>query len=104
MSHLGGEDFDNRMVNHFIEEFQRKHKKDLSQNEGAVRRLRTASCGVPQIEVTFDIDANGILNESAVNKSSGKQKKITITNDKGQLSKEEIDRMVSDAEKFKAVS
>merc|ERR1711939_1162911 len=58
--------------------------------------------GVPQIEVTFDIDANGILNVSAVDKSSGKQNKITITNDKGRLSKEEIERMVSDAEKFKA--
>merc|ERR1712010_125733 len=58
--------------------------------------------GVPQIEVTFDIDANGILNVSAMDKSSGKQNKITITNDKGRLSKEEIERMVNDAEKFKA--
>ena len=41
-THLGGEDFDNRMVNHFIEEFKRKHKKDISQNKRAVRRLRTA--------------------------------------------------------------
>merc|ERR1712172_403378 len=58
--------------------------------------------GVPQIEVTFDIDANGILNVSACDKSTGKQNKITITNDKGRLSKEDIERMVSDAEKFKA--
>ena len=57
--------------------------------------------GTPQIEVTFDVDANGILNVSAVDKASGKQEKITITNDKGRLSKEEIDRMVNDAEKFK---
>ena len=79
--------------------------------------------GVPQIEVTFDIDANGtkkelifnvliylkinlcflkgILNVSAVDKSTGKANKITITNDKGRLSKDEIDRMVSDAERFK---
>ncbi|XP_072115383.1 heat shock cognate 71 kDa protein-like [Mobula birostris] len=57
--------------------------------------------GVPQIEVTFDIDANGILNVSAVDKSTGKTNKITITNDKGRLSKEEIDRMVQDAEKYK---
>ena len=57
--------------------------------------------GVPQIQVTFDIDANGILNVSACNKSTGKQSKITITNDKGSLSKEEIERMVNDAEKFK---
>merc|ERR1712203_968578 len=58
--------------------------------------------GVPQIEVTFDIDANGILNVSASDKSTGKMGKITITNDKGRLSKEEIERMVNDAEKFKA--
>lgn len=57
--------------------------------------------GVPQIEVTFDIDANGILNVSAVDKSTGKENKITITNDKGRLSKEEIERMVKDAERFK---
>merc|ERR1712040_17227 len=58
--------------------------------------------GVPQIEVTFDVDANGILNVSACDKSTGKSQKITITNDKGRLSKEEIERMVNDAEKFKA--
>merc|ERR1719192_512018 len=58
--------------------------------------------GVPQIEVTFDIDANGILNVSAADKSTGKQNKITITNDKGRLSKDEIEKMVTDAEKFKA--
>jgi len=57
--------------------------------------------GVPQIEVTFDIDANGIMNVTACDKSTGKENKITITNDKGRLSKEDIDRMVSDAEKFK---
>ncbi|WBW75505.1 Hsp70 family heat shock protein Ssa2 [Schizosaccharomyces osmophilus] len=58
--------------------------------------------GVPQIEVTFDVDANGILNVSALEKGTGKTQKITITNDKGRLSKEEIDRMVADAEKYKA--
>ncbi|XP_018411968.1 PREDICTED: heat shock-related 70 kDa protein 2 isoform X4 [Nanorana parkeri] len=57
--------------------------------------------GVPQIEVTFDIDANGILNVTAADKSTGKENKITITNDKGRLSKEDIDRMVNDAEKYK---
>ncbi|XP_076437356.1 heat shock 70 kDa protein cognate 4 isoform X2 [Babylonia areolata] len=57
--------------------------------------------GVPQIEVTFDIDANGILNVSACDKSTGKENKITITNDKGRLSKEEIEKMVNDAEKYK---
>lgn len=57
--------------------------------------------GVPQIEVTFDIDANGILNVSAVEKGTGKTNKITITNDKGRLSKEEIERMLAEAEKYK---
>jgi L1 cell adhesion molecule like protein len=57
--------------------------------------------GVPQIEVSFDIDANGILNVSALEKSSGKSNNIVITNDKGRLSKEEIDRMVEEAEKYK---
>ena len=57
--------------------------------------------GVPQIEVTFDIDANGILNVSALEKGTGKTNKITIKNEKGRLSKEEIERMVSDAEKYK---
>merc|ERR1712012_340959 len=58
--------------------------------------------GVPQIEVTLDIDVNGILNVSAVDKSTNKGNKITITNDQGRLSKEDIERMVNDAEKFKA--
>merc|ERR1712153_216096 len=58
--------------------------------------------GVPQIEVTFDIDANGILNVSAADKAGGKSEKITITNDKGRLSSEDIEKMVADAEKFKA--
>ena len=57
--------------------------------------------GVPQVEVTFDIDANGILNVSAADKTTGKSSRITITNDKGRLSKEEIDRMVDEAEKYK---
>lgn len=57
--------------------------------------------GVPQIEVSFDIDANGILSVSAVEKGTGKQSNITIQNDKGRLSKEDIERMVADAEKFK---
>merc|ERR1712078_174202 len=58
--------------------------------------------GVPQIEVTFDIDANGILNGSAQDKSTGKVNQITITNEKGRLSQADIDRMVSEAEKYAA--
>merc|ERR1712198_54914 len=58
--------------------------------------------GTPQIEVTFGVDANGILNVSAVEKGSGKVEKITITNDKGRLSNEEIEKMVEESEKFKA--
>ena len=57
--------------------------------------------GVPQIEVTFDIDANGILNVSAKDNSTGITNKITINNDRNRLSKEDIDRMVNEAEKFK---
>ncbi|CAI5460694.1 unnamed protein product [Closterium sp. Yama58-4] len=57
--------------------------------------------GVPQITVTFDIDANGILNVSAEDKTTGQKNKITITNDKGRLSKEEIERMLEEAEKYK---
>ncbi|CAD6267375.1 unnamed protein product [Miscanthus lutarioriparius] len=58
--------------------------------------------GVPQITVCFDIDANGILNVSAEDKTTGQKNKITITNDKGRLSKEEIEKMVQDAEKYKS--
>lgn len=57
--------------------------------------------GQPQIDVTFDVDTNGILNVHAVEKSTGKEQKITITNDKGRLTPEEIERMIQEAEKFK---
>jgi len=57
--------------------------------------------GVPQIEVTFDLDANGILNVAAQDKSTGNKNKITITNDKGRLTKEQIEQMIRDAEKYK---
>jgi len=56
--------------------------------------------GVPQIEVSFDLDANGILKVTAGDKGTGKAESITITNDKGRLSQEEIDRMVAEAEQF----
>lgn len=58
--------------------------------------------GVPQINVAFDIDANGILNVLAEDNTVGVKNKITITNDKGRLSKDEIEKMVKDAEKYKA--
>jgi len=57
--------------------------------------------GTPQIEVTFDIDANGIMNVSALEKGTGKTSKITISNDGSRLSKEDIQKMVNDAEKYK---
>ncbi|THU82942.1 heat shock protein 70 [Dendrothele bispora CBS 962.96] len=64
--------------------------------------LPPAPRATPNIEVTFDLDANGILNVSAEDKTTGKSNRITITNDKGRLTKKEIERMVSDAEKYKA--
>ena len=65
--------------------------------------ISLAPCDVPQIEVTFDIDANGILNVTASDETTGKSNRITITNDKGRLSKEEIERMVQEAEKYKTI-
>lgn len=60
-----------------------------------------ASRGVPKIDVTFDIDANGILNVSALESSTGKSKRITIKNDKGRLSQKDIERMLAEAEQYK---
>lgn len=57
--------------------------------------------GTPQIEVTFEIDENGIMNVSAMDKGTSKNAKITITNNKGRLSKEEIEKLIKDAEKYK---
>merc|ERR1712007_203144 len=56
--------------------------------------------GTPQIEVVFEVDSNGILNVSAEDKGTGKSEKITITNDKGRLTEEEIEKMVREAEEF----
>lgn len=61
-----------------------------------------AKRGVPQIEVTFDIDANSILHVTACEKGTGKTEKITINNDKGRLSEEDVEKMVKEAEQFKA--
>ena len=66
-----------------------------------LRGLPPMPRGTPQIEITYDVDANGILQVSAVEKSSGKAEKITITNQSSRLSKEDIEKMVKDAEKFK---
>jgi L1 cell adhesion molecule like protein len=85
-----------------VYEGERKQTKDnhlLGKFE--LTGIPPAPRGVPQIEVTFDMDANGILNVSALDKTTGRSNRITITNDKGRLSKEEIERMVNDAEKFK---
>ncbi|KAI0309100.1 Hsp70 protein-domain-containing protein [Amylostereum chailletii] len=153
-THLGGEDFDNRLVNHFVQEFKlvhqtsgpppssyrlrvcqahsrqtsietdslfeginfytslaRAHFEELCQDlfrsilEPVEKALRDSKLDkinkIVLIEVTFDIDANRILNVSTSDKMTGKSNDITITNDKGRLSKEEIERMVNDAEKHK---
>merc|ERR1719411_2149071 len=65
-----------------------------------INGIPPAARGVPQIEVTFEIDVNGILRVSAEDKGTGKKEKITITNDQNRLSPDDIERMVNDAEKF----
>ena len=83
-------------------EGERKLTKDNNKlGEFNLEGIPPAPRGVPQIEVTFDIDANGILNVSALEKGSGKDKQITITNDKSRLSKEDIEKMVQEAESMK---
>merc|ERR1711907_219672 len=90
-------------VNIQVFEGERKFTKDNNLlGKFNLDGIAPAPRGVPQIEVTFDIDANGILNVSAVDKATQKTNKITITNDKSRLSKEDIEQMVADAEKYKA--
>lgn len=85
-----------------VYEGERQRTKDNSlMGKFELTGIPPAPRGVPQIEVTFDLDANGIMNVSAVEKGTGKSNKIVINNDKGRLSKEEIERMLSEAEKFK---
>jgi heat shock protein 1/8 len=60
-----------------------------------------AQRGVPQIEVSFDLDENGIMNVHAVDKTSGKTSQIQITNNKGRLSKDDIEKLVKEAEEYK---
>jgi len=82
-------------------EGERKFTKDNnSLGKFELSGIPPAPRGVPQIEVTFDLDSNGILNVSAIDKASGNKNKITITNDKGRLSKQDIERMVQEAEKY----
>jgi heat shock protein 5 len=69
-------------------------------NQFDLNNIPAAPRGQPQIEVTFEVDANGILNVGAEDKGTGKKEKITITSDKGRLSQEEIERMVREAEEF----
>ena len=84
-------------------EGERKRTKDNNLlGKFELTGIPPAPRGVPQIEVTFDLDANGIMNVSALEKGTGKTNKIVITNDKGRLSKEEIERMLAEAEKYKA--
>ena len=83
-------------------EGERQFTKDNNKlGEFTLRDIPPMPRGVPQIEITYDLDANGILNVSACEKSTGKSDNITVTNDKGRLSKEDIDKMVEEAERFK---
>ena len=85
-----------------VYEGERKFTKDNNKlGEFNLNGIPPMPRGQPQIEITYDVDANGILNVSAVEKSSGKSEKITVSNDKGRLSKDEIERMVKEADKFK---
>jgi len=85
-----------------VYEGERSRTKDCNlMGKFDLRGIQPQPRGVPQINVALEIDANGILNVSAEDKKTGIKDKITITNDKGRLSKEEIEKMVHDAEKYK---
>ncbi|KAF8310775.1 heat shock protein 70 [Clavulina sp. PMI_390] len=83
-----------------VYECERSLTKDNLLGKFELNGIPAAPRGVPQIEVTFEIDANGILKVSAADKGTGKSESITITNEKGRLSQEDIDRMVREAEEF----
>ena len=88
-------------VNIQVFEGERALTKDCNElGKFMLEGIQPAPRGVPQIEVIFDLDADGILNIEARDKNSGKSESITITNDKGRLSQEDIDRMVKEAEEF----
>jgi L1 cell adhesion molecule like protein len=83
-------------------EGERQFTKDNNKlGEFTLQGIPPMPRGVPQIEIAYDLDANGILNVSACEKSTGKYDNITVTNDKGRLSKEDIEKMVEEAERFK---
>ena len=83
-------------------EGERQFTKDNNKlGEFTLQGIPPMPRGVPQIEIAYDLDSNGILNVSACEKSTGKSDNITVTNDKGRLSKEDIEKMLEDAEKFK---
>merc|ERR1711881_438366 len=87
-------------VNIQVYEGERKMTKDNNKlGEFHLDGIAPAPRGVPQIEVTFDMDANGVLNISAKDKATSAANHITITNDKGRLSEQDIERMVAEAEK-----
>jgi len=89
-------------VNIKVFEGERTFTKDNRlMGEFELSGIRPAPRGVPQIEVSFDIDANGIMNVSAVDKGTGNSHNITITNESGRMTKEQIDEMIKEAEKFK---
>ena len=84
-------------------EGERSLTKDNNQlGKFELSSIPPAPRGVPQIEVTFEVDANGIMKVSAADKGTGKSESITITNEKGRLSKDDIERMIREAEEFAA--
>jgi L1 cell adhesion molecule like protein len=90
-------------VNIQVFEGERQFTKDCnSLGKFMLEGIPPMARGQPQIEVSFDVDANGILNVSAAEKSTGKSQKITITNDKGRLSKDDIERLVEESDKYAA--
>ena len=83
-------------------EGERQFTKDNNKlGEFTLQGIPPMPRGVPQIEICYELDSNGILTVTASEKSSGKSENITVTNDKGRLSKEDIEKMVEEAEKFK---